>query len=70
MANEGDIRRLKNKSMYSVRTADPKVTMLLKEDTLLEWPVGSGKGVPVSKLFQMQEKAKHAQNRPDPNGVA
>lgn len=70
MEKEGHIRRLKNKTMYSVRTADPKVTMLLKEDTLLEWPVGSGKGLPVSKLFQMQEKEKHAQNNKTPDGVA
>ena len=70
MEKEGHIRRLKNKNMYSVRTADPKVTMLLKGDTLLEWPVGSGKGIPVSKIFFIQEKEKHAQNNKTPDGVA
>lgn len=70
MHKEGHIRRLKNPRMYAVRTADPKVTLLLKEDVLLEWPVGSGKGVPIAKLFQIQEKALHAQNRPNPDGVA
>lgn len=70
MEKEGHIRRLKNKTMYSVRTADPKVTMLLKGDTLLEWPVGSGKGLPVFKVFQIQEKEKHAQNNKTPDGVA
>jgi len=70
MSQEGSIRRLKNPDMYAVRTADPKVTMLLKGDSLLEWPVGSGKGVRVSRLFQNQEKERHAKNSPTPNGAA
>ena len=70
MSQEGSIRRLKNPDMYVVRTADPKVTMLLKEDALLEWPVGSGKGVRVSRLLQNQEKERHAKNSPTPNGAA
>lgn len=70
MNNEGSIRRLKNPRMYAVRTADPNVTLLLRESALLEWPVGSGKGVPVSQLFQIQENSKYVQNNGTPNGVA
>lgn len=70
MNNEGSICRLKNPRMYMIQTADPKVTLLLRETTLLEWPVGSGKGVPVSQLFQIQENIKHAKNNGTPNGVA
>jgi len=70
MHKEGMIRRLKNPDMYSVQTADPKVTMLLKEDTLLEWPVGSGKGIPVSKIFQKQEKERHAKDHETPDSSA
>lgn len=67
---EGYTRRLKNRNMYSVRTADPKVTMLLKGDILLEWPAGSGQAVSVANLFQEQEKKKHAENNKTPDGVA
>lgn len=70
MEKEGHIRRMKNKNMYSVQTADPKVTMLLRGDILLEWPVGSKKGMAVSKIFQIQEKEKHAKNHQIPDGVA
>jgi len=70
MDNEGSIRRLTNPRMYAVQTADPKVTLLLRESALLEWPVGSGKGVPVSQLFQIQENTKHAQNNGTPYGAA
>lgn len=66
---EGHTRRLKH-NMYSVRTHDPVVTMLLKGDTLLEWPVGSGQAVSVANLFQAQEKNKHAENNKTPDGVA
>jgi len=70
MNNEGFIRRLKNKTMYSVQTADPKITMLLRGDASLEWPVGSGTAVCVSKLFQIQERDRNAKNRPTPDGAA
>ena len=70
MSDEGIIRRLKNKTMYAVRTADPKITLLLKENTLLEWPVGSGTAISVARLFQIQEKDRHAKDRPTPDGAA
>lgn len=70
MDQEGRIRRLKNRNMYSVRTADPKVTMLLRGDVSLEWPVGSEIGVRVSELFQKQAKEVHVKNHPTPDEPA